>query len=126
MRCSVHCPPGGGEVVAGAVAVAAAVGGLTLAVVAAVGTQLVLVMAGLCVLGVATFVVAVKRGSATWRPVRPPSRRVLRALEAAAAREVGGAARPAITAPAAAPTRLPVYAKITDLEDWRGRTRWTN
>jgi hypothetical protein len=98
------------------VAVAAAAAGVTLAVAAAVGPLLVLVMAGLCVLGIITFVIAVKRGGAMWRP---PSRRVLRALEAPAAREVGGAARPAIAAPAAAPARLPVYAVITDVRERR-------
>jgi hypothetical protein len=102
------------------VAVAAAVGGLTLAVAAAVGTLLVLVMAGLCVLGIITFVVVLKRGGAMWRP---PSRRVLRALEAPAAREaVAAPERPAIAAASAAfLAQLPVYAVITDLAKVRER-----
>ena|SRR6185437_4525337 len=112
MRCSVHCPSGGGEVVAGALAVAGAVAALVLAVVAAAGLQLVVVMSVLCVAGVVAFVVALRRGGATWRPERVPNPRVRKALEAAAAAPVEAAAPPAIEAP---PVRLPVYAVITDV-----------
>src|SRR6185437_2860068 len=112
MRCSVHCPSGGGEVVAAAVGVAAGVAGLVLAVVAAVGAQLVAAMVVLCVAGMATFAVLVRRGGVTWRPERVPNPRVRKALEAAAAAPVEAVAPPAVEAP---PVRLPVYAVITDV-----------